>query len=172
MNMINLLLVALILVLLAAAAGPAAGCSSATTATPPASTTSPVPTLSTTTPTQTSPATSSTPAPTQTTTSASTTASNKVSIDLVAQNIAFNMNKITVPAGAAVTLTFNNKDAGVPHNFSLYTDTNASTAIFQGQIVTGPGTATYTFTAPTKTGTYFFRCDIHPTTMTGSLIVQ
>jgi len=102
-----------------------------------------------------------------------TTQGNSVTIDLVAENIAFNMNTITVPAGASVTINFNNKDSGISHNFSLYTDSNATPpALYQGKIITGPATTTYTFTAPTKAGTYFFRCDIHPTQMTGSFIVQ
>lgn len=38
--------------------------------------------------------------------------------------------------------------------------------------MTGPATTTYTFTAPSTPGTYFFRCDVHPTVMTGQFIVQ
>ena len=78
---------------------------------------------------------------------------------------------ITVPAGSAVTVNFNNMDSGVPHNFAVYTDATASTAIFTGAVVTGPTTTTYTFTAPSTPGTYFFRCDLHPTLMTGQFIV-
>ena len=73
--------------------------------------------------------------------------------------------------GASVTINFTNKDAGIPHNFALYTDSSATKSIFVGQIITGPATATYTFTAPATPGTYFFRCDVHPTNMTGSLVV-
>lgn len=92
-------------------------------------------------------------------------------IDLVAQNVKFDRSTITVPRGAQVTINFQNKDSGVPHNFAAYTDSSAATAIYKGQIVNGPGSATYTFTAPSQPGTYFFRCDVHPTTMTGQLIV-
>jgi plastocyanin len=96
-----------------------------------------------------------------------------VTIELNAQNLAFNTNTITVKAGSSVTINFNNMDSGIQHNFALFNDSNAAPpAIFQGQLITGPATATYTFTAPTKVGTYFFRCDVHPTMMTGSFIVQ
>jgi plastocyanin len=108
------------------------------------------------------------------TTNTTTTASGgtAVTINLVAQNMAFDKNSITVAAGANVTITFNNKDT-IPHNFALYTNSSATPpAIFQGQTVTGPTTVTYTFTAPATPGTYFFRCDVHPTSMTGSFIVQ
>ena len=96
-----------------------------------------------------------------------------VTINLSAQNFSFSPTTITVPAGAIVTINFNNQDSGVLHNFSLYADSSAPPpALFQGGFITGPSTVTYKFTAPSKAGTYFFRCDIHPTTMTGTFIVQ
>ncbi len=102
-----------------------------------------------------------------------TTASGApVTVTLTAQNLAFDTKTIVVPPGAAVTINFTNKDSGVMHNFSLYSDSTAKTSLFKGDFVTGPGTATYTFTAPTKVGEYFFRCDVHPTTMTGTFVVE
>ncbi len=95
-----------------------------------------------------------------------------ITIDLAAQNIAFDKASITVKAGSQVTINFNNKDSGIPHNFSMYTDSSASQNLFKGDTVTGPGTTVYKFTAPSTPGTYFFRCDIHPTQMTGQFIVQ
>lgn len=99
-------------------------------------------------------------------------AGSTVTIDLTAKNIAFNVNSITVPAGSNVAINFNNQDNGVPHNFAVYTDSSASTTIFKGPIITGPNMTTYTFTAPTTPGTYFFRCDVHPTQMNGQFIVS
>ena len=94
-----------------------------------------------------------------------------VNIQLVAKNIAFDKKTITVPAGASVTIAFDNKDSGVPHNFALYQDSSASKPIFMGDMTMGPATTTYTFTAPSTPGKYFFRCDAHPTTMTGTFVV-
>ena len=114
-------------------------------------------------------AASPTPSPTPTNTSGGT----PTTIALVAQGMAFNLSTITVAPGASVTINFDNRDGGIPHNFSLYTNSSASPpALFQGQIINGPATTTYTFTAPAQPGTYFFRCDLHPATMTGSFIVQ
>ncbi len=93
-------------------------------------------------------------------------------VPLTAQDLKFDKSTITVSAGAQVTINFNNKDSGVPHNFALYIDSSASTSIYKGAIVTGPATATYTFAAPSTPGTYFFRCDVHPTQMSGQFIVQ
>jgi len=77
---------------------------------------------------------------------------------------------MTIPAGASVTINFENRE-GLPHNFALYTNSSASTMIFRGDVITND-TIVYTFTAPSTPGTYFFRCDVHPTAMTGTFIVE
>ena len=111
--------------------------------------------------------TSGTPA--MTTTPASSGSAHEIT--LTAKNNAFDMSAISVPAGSRVVLTFVNNDAGVPHNFALYTNSTASAKVFEGEIVTGVTTVTYTFTAPSAPGRYFFRCDVHPEMMTGTFIV-
>jgi len=68
-------------------------------------------------------------------------------------------------------MSFVNNDATIPHNFALYTDRSATGRIFVGDIVTGVKTVTYTFTAPSAPGNYFFRCDVHPETITGTFVV-
>jgi plastocyanin len=93
-------------------------------------------------------------------------------IDVTAASMAFDMSTITVSAGAHVTITFHNNDSGIPHNIAFYTSSAATTVIYQGAKTTGVSTVTYTFDAPATPGTYFFRCDVHPTTMTGSFIVK
>jgi plastocyanin len=98
--------------------------------------------------------------------------SSHTAVDLTAKNLAFSLQTITVAAGNEIMINFSNQDSGVPHNFAVYTDSTASKAIFVGQIITGPDTTTYAFTAPTKPGSYFFRCDVHPTMMTGTFVVQ
>ncbi len=142
-----------------------------TTTTPPPTTTAPLPTTTTPPPTTTAPPpTTTAPPPTTTAPPPTTPAGQSVTINLIAQGMAFNLSTITVPAGAIVTLNFNNKDS-ISHNFALYTDSSATHSIFVGQIISNK-TITYTFTAPTTPGTYFFRCDVHPTSMTGSFVVQ
>jgi len=105
-------------------------------------------------------------------TATATSAGGEATVDLVAEGVAFDQDTITVPPGATVTVNFDNRDGGIPHNFAVYTDSSASQVIFQGETITGPATTTYTFTAPEQAGTYFFRCDVHPTTMTGQFVVQ
>ena len=164
MNIMFKLLKWAILVTLAATLIILAGCSSSSTSTTPVppSTSMTMPPL-----TSSNPTTSST-APT---TSTAAPVGSAVTVSLTASGIAFDKSTITVPVNARVALNFNNKDNGIPHNFALYTDSGAGTSIFVGNVITS-GTVTYTFAAPSKAGTYFFRCDIHPTSMSGSFIVQ
>ena len=70
-----------------------------------------------------------------------------------------------------ITVSFDNQDSGIPHNFAVYQDNTAAEQIFKGDIVVGPRIITYTFTAPTEPGSYFFRCDVHPEVMTGTFVV-
>jgi len=92
-----------------------------------------------------------------------------VTIDLTAKGIAYGKSTITVPAGALVIINFDNKD-NIPHNLAVYESRSASKKIFRGEIISGE-IIRYEFTAPTTPGTYFFRCDVHPSSMTGEFIV-
>ena len=88
---------------------------------------------------------------------------------VTAQNIAFDTDTIELPADTASTIAFENKDAGVQHNLSIYTDDSAGEVLFKGELVTGPDTITYQI-PPLPAGEYYFRCDVHPT-MNGMVIV-
>ncbi|MDD1718723.1 MAG: cupredoxin domain-containing protein [Methanoregulaceae archaeon] len=90
---------------------------------------------------------------------ATTTAPGKIILDLVVAGFAFNASTITFPAGAAVTLNFENQDAGVPHKFALYDTSAMGRTFFKGQQVTGAGKTVYTFAAPSSPGSYHFQCD-------------
>lgn len=106
--------------------------------------------------------TTGTLATTATTTTVPTTATpGPVMIDLTAKGFAFNTSLIPVQAGAAVTIRFNNQDAGVGHNFALYDSPAQQTNLFRGEIITGVKTIDYRFTAPATPGDYYFRCDPH-----------
>ena len=97
-------------------------------------------------------------------------ATNNVVVGISAMNIAFNTSTITVPAGANVTMKFDNQDANVGHNVAVYETSAADKPIYVGDIITGPKMVVYNFTAPDKAGTYFFRCDVHPS-MNGKFVV-
>ncbi|KAF5036218.1 Cupredoxin-like domain protein [anaerobic digester metagenome] len=97
-------------------------------------------------------------------------AAEKMAVAVMAEGFSFSTETITVRAGAEVTIEFDNRDDGTPHNVAVYTDASASEAIFIGEVVTGPAEITYTFTAPETPGNYFFRCDVHPS-MHGAFVV-
>lgn len=83
----------------------------------------------------------------------------------------FAQTELTAPAGQPFTISFDNRDAGVPHNLAIYGEED-----FSGQAIaaTGiqPGPVTETLEVPAlDPGTYHFRCDVHPTTMTGTIEV-
>ncbi|HDS63220.1 MAG TPA: hypothetical protein ENN52_03645 [Methanofollis liminatans] len=108
-----------------------------------------------------------TPAPTETT----TLPPGAVEISLMAENFAFDRPEIAVPAGSAVVIRFENRDAGIGHNVAVYETDAAQNLIFRGEIITGPAEIVYTFTAPDAPGTYVFLCDPHPVQMRGAFVV-
>lgn len=85
-------------------------------------------------------------------------------------SLSFDRSCMAAPATVPFTITFDNQENGVVHNVAIYTNSSANTALFRGQYVTGPKSITYRVTA-LPAGTYFFRCDAHPTKMTGTFIV-
>ncbi|HSJ53350.1 MAG TPA: PQQ-dependent sugar dehydrogenase, partial [Anaerolineae bacterium] len=119
------------------------------------------------------PEATSTMAPGETPEATATTAPGQaVTIQLSAENNAFSLDTITVPAGAHVVIEFTNLDTA-PHNVAAYVTEAAEEEIFVGEVITGPDESiTYEFDAPSEPGTYFFRCDVHPEIMVGDLIVE
>jgi len=83
----------------------------------------------------------------------------------------FDTDTLTAPADTSVTVEYLN-DTAIPHNIHIYygPDDSAPT-LAQTDVVTGPGnTQSVTFTTPGP-GQYFFRCDVHPLQMVGTLVV-
>lgn len=135
-------------------------------------------TPTTPTPTQAAPSTSTvtTAAPAASTSSGGATQAagncspDGTSLQISAHNVKFDKSCLAAPAGTAFTITFANKDSGVPHNVDIFTNKSATKSLFKGSVVTGPKTVTYKVPA-LKAGTYYFRCDIHPTQMFGTFVV-
>ena len=90
-------------------------------------------------------------------------------VTLAAANIAFEPTSLTVPAGEAFTLQFHNEDANTQHNVQIFDDPEfGGTPLFSGALVTGVRQTDYDVD-PLEAGPYFFRCEVHPTTMTGKM---
>ncbi|HEY3334725.1 MAG TPA: cytochrome c oxidase subunit 4 [Candidatus Limnocylindrales bacterium] len=88
-------------------------------------------------------------------------------VTLAAANIDFSPKTLSVPAGKAFTLAFDNQDP-VPHNVVI--KDAGGTVAFTGEIVTGPHAVVYDVPA-LAAGSYTFVCTVHPN-MTGSITAQ
>ena len=91
---------------------------------------------------------------------------------VVAKDLKFDRRSITASTGVSVTVTLDNQDAGVLHNIAFYTNNQATSAIAVGELFPGIATRDLQFTAPGAPGNYFYRCDVHPDTMTGTFAVR
>jgi plastocyanin len=89
---------------------------------------------------------------------------------LVVQNVAFDTDEISLTADEESEVTLNNEDAAA-HNFSIYEDDSAEADLFTGAEV-GPGASTSYSVPALEKGEYFFRCDLHPSSMTGTVVVR
>jgi len=93
-----------------------------------------------------------------------------VTVDVVAQGVAFTTPAISAPANAPITIKFDNQDASVPHNIKIFKDAIGGQVVFDGKVFPGVATEDYPV-GPLPAGTYPFECFVHPT-MTGTLTVQ
>jgi len=91
-----------------------------------------------------------------------------VTLNLAAQNTAFDQATLTAPAGVTFNILFTNNDAGTPHNVAINDASGGQQ--FKGEIFQGVGTRDYTVPA-LPAGTYTFVCNVHAN-MTGVLTVQ
>ena len=91
------------------------------------------------------------------------------SLALTAQDHKFDKDCLAVPAGQSFTIRFDNKDSD-RHNVAILPSHTSTETFFQGDIVPGPKSITYSVPA-LKPGTYHFHCQVHPNLMNGAFIV-
>ncbi len=91
-------------------------------------------------------------------------------IRISAQNIAFDLSQIEVPADQPFQIEFANNDPGIPHNVAIHEGSPTGIPVFVGEIVTCVTTITYDVPA-LPAGTYGFVCTVHPN-MTGTLTAK
>jgi plastocyanin len=95
---------------------------------------------------------------------------------IVASGIEFETDTLTMPAETEVTVTLDNQDTAVPHDWSAWESKAAADANDEGAKLGAtaqfPGAASrdVTFETP-EAGTYYFNCTVHPTSMFGDLEV-
>jgi len=91
---------------------------------------------------------------------------------LVARDNLFANKTQQMPPNTAVTVKLDNKGRS-KHNVHYLTARGGQTLVpgAEGEIIDGGTSETLSFTTPGP-GSYYYQCDVHPDTMTGTLTVQ
>ena len=93
-------------------------------------------------------------------------------LKLIGTSLLFDVTTLTGVAGQELTVTFDNQDVGTPHNINFYNGADATApSIASTEIESGPVVQTLKI-GPLDAGSYFYQCDVHPTTMAGKLTVN
>jgi mono/diheme cytochrome c family protein/plastocyanin len=94
-----------------------------------------------------------------------------VTLEVAAEQIAFDKKALEAPAGKAFAIKFTNKDpAGVMHDIDIR---KADGTVVQNEPTIDGGTSTTYVYTPLEAGTYTFVCSVHPIpAMTGTLTVK
>jgi mono/diheme cytochrome c family protein/plastocyanin len=83
----------------------------------------------------------------------------------------FDPTTLEAKADTAFTLVFDNQDATAPHNVVINDPNNAAVPMGDTAFFTGPAKKSYSVPA-LGAGSYTFVCQVHPSTMTGTLEVK
>ena len=123
----------------------------------------------------TTPAASATTAPATSVPSAAATtptqgSSAATTIKLVMQDNFFETTALTVSPGQHITFDLQN-GGKIPHNLAI-ADKDGNYGDVASDLVRGGEDLKFDWTAPTAAGVYNFRCDVHPTQMTGTITVK
>ena len=89
-------------------------------------------------------------------------------VTVTASGVAFDPTTLTAPADAAFTLSFDNQDAGIPHDVQV--KDASGTVVFKTDVFPGAEKRDYPVPA-LAAGSYPFVCSVHPN-MTGTLTAE
>ncbi len=91
-------------------------------------------------------------------------------LQIAAQNVAFDTAALTAPADTPFKIDFDNRDPSILHNVAIHEGSPTGPETFKGEVFPGPAKKTYDVPA-LPAGTYGFICSVHPT-MAGTLTVE
>ena len=93
-------------------------------------------------------------------------------VQVVATNASgWDTPELTAPADTPFTLEFDNQDSTVPHNLVINDPNGQRVNTGDTSFFTGPAVRTYNVPA-LPAGDYQFLCEVHPTTMVGTLTAE
>ena len=96
-------------------------------------------------------------------------------LEVVATDFAFDPSELSVAAGSDVSITVTNEGAA-PHNLRIAGEDGEydtdDDAVTDPDNIGGGDSGTLEWTAPDEAAEIDFRCDFHPTQMTGTITVE
>lgn len=91
-------------------------------------------------------------------------------LKVIGKDITFDKTELEANSGA-VSVEFDNQDDAIPHNFHVFKGTGPSgDSVDLTKITSGP--VVQTLDLQIEPGAYFFKCDVHPNQMKGTLVVS
>jgi plastocyanin len=91
-------------------------------------------------------------------------------IEVAAESSAeFTEKELTAPANSTVTVHFDNREQGVPHNVAFYASQGGE-QLGASETITGPNSTEFELETG-EAGEKYFQCDVHPN-MNGKFIVE
>jgi plastocyanin len=104
---------------------------------------------------------------------AATSTTGATTLNVVAKDFSFDIDKDSIPAGGTINVSFTN-EGNAPHTITFYTDEDYTQKVPDGDsdTVSGGESKDFTFTAPASGDDVYYRCEIHPTQMKGELTLQ
>ena len=111
--------------------------------------------------------------PARATTPAAAATGSGGGLNVAARDFLFDPNKLSAKPGETITINFKN-DGSTTHTFTLYTDEDHTKTVANGDSgpVSAGGSKTLTVSLASDSGDLYFRCEIHPTQMTGEISVD
>lgn len=91
-------------------------------------------------------------------------------LKLIGRNTLFDKSKLRAKAGE-ITITEDNQDGGIVHNVHVYKGKDAK-GESMGMTELEAGPVVQTLKLNLQAGQYFYVCDVHPATMSGTLTVE